>query len=105
MNRVTEPKKAPEANLIACHEEMAAMQQPGRHGRPTGTTLMPWASEKVRNEIGPGSFERKLNELAEHGWIVVSCTTASAGNFLYHVPAATAVLQRERNENSTGQPT
>ena len=65
---------------------------------------MPWASEKVRNEIGPGSFERKLNELAEHGWIVVSCTTASAGNFLYHVPAATAVLQRERNENSTGQP-
>ena len=75
------------------------------YGRPTGTTLMPWASEKVRNEIGPGSFERKLNEIAEHGWIVVSCTTASAGNFLYHVPAATAVLQRERNENSTGQPT
>ena len=75
------------------------------HGRPTGTTVMPWESEKVKNEIGPGSFERKLNGLAEQGWIVVSCTTASAGIFLYRVSVATAVLQREKNENPPSQST
>ena len=32
------------------------------YGKPMGTILMPWASQKVRDEIGIGSFERKPNK-------------------------------------------
>ena len=65
------------------------------YGKPLGTVLMPWASQKVRDEIGVGSFERKLNELGKEGWDLVSCSTTSAGSFLWHIPVATAVLRRE----------
>lgn len=72
------------------------------HGRPAG---MPWVSakSKFKDEIGPGSFERKLNDLAAEGWVVVSCTTAG-GNFWCPL-LATAVLQRERYEDPTSQST
>ena len=68
------------------------------YGKPMGTMLFPWASQKVRDEIGIGSFEKKLNRLGEDGWDLVSCTTASGGSFLLHSPIATAVLRREKDE-------
>jgi hypothetical protein len=69
------------------------------HGKPMGTTLMPWASQKTKDLIGIGSFENKLNKLGEDGWDVVSCTTASYGNFMLLIPLATAVLRREKNDS------
>jgi len=66
------------------------------YGSPTGHWLMPWASQKVRDEIGVGSFEKKLNRLAEEGWEVISCSTASVGNFLFQSAVATVVLRREK---------
>jgi len=70
--------------------------------RPAGQWVAPWVSAKLKDEIGPGSFERKLNEFAEQGWVVVSCTTAG-GSFWCSL-MATAVLQRERNEDPTETP-
>lgn len=66
------------------------------YGSPTGLSLMPWASQKVRDEIGVGSFEKKLNRLAEEGWEVISCSTTSVGNFLFQGAAATVLLRREK---------
>jgi len=66
------------------------------HGRPNGYALMPWASQTIRDAIGRGSFERQLNQLAEEGWEVVTCSTASEGSFLWFTPQATVVLRREK---------
>jgi hypothetical protein len=66
------------------------------YGSPTGHWLMPWASQKMRDEMGVGSFEKKLNRMAEEGWEVISCSTASAGGFFYFSPYATAILRREK---------
>jgi hypothetical protein len=67
-------------------------------GSPTGTLLMPWASQKVRDEIGRGSFEKKLNAFADEGWELVSANTNSVGGFLYLGTQATVFLRREKAE-------
>ena len=59
---------------------------------------MPWASQKVRDEIGRGSFEKKLNALADDGWELVSANTNSVGGFLYLGTHATVFLRREKAE-------
>ncbi len=74
-----------------------------QYGRPAGIVLFPWASKEHKDRVAPGSFERKLNELAEQGWVVVSCTTASEGSFLFFHSMATVVLQREIDEAPTSQ--
>lgn len=66
------------------------------YGSPTGHYLMPWASQKMRDECGIGSFERKLNRLAEEGWEVLSCSTTSVGTFLFQTAVATVLLRREK---------
>ena len=66
------------------------------HGNPTGTWLMPWGSQKVRDAIGPGSFEKRLNQLADEGWEVISCNSASVGSFLWMGVVATVLLRREK---------
>jgi hypothetical protein len=66
------------------------------HGPPGGTWLMPWASQSAREEVGRGSFERKLNKLADEGWEVVSFSTASEGNFAWSQVAATVLLRRAK---------
>lgn len=66
-------------------------------GSPSGALLFPWASEKVRDEIGRGSFEKKLNKLADEGWEIVSASTNSVGGFLYLGTQATVFLRREKD--------
>jgi hypothetical protein len=66
------------------------------HGPPGGIALMPWASQALRDQVGRGSFERKLNALAAEGWEVISCSTASRGNFFWISPQATVVLRRDK---------
>jgi hypothetical protein len=65
-------------------------------GSPTGLRLMPYASEELKNEVGPGSYERKLNELADDGWEVVSSSTSSVGNFISLKPVTTTILRRDK---------
>jgi len=65
-------------------------------GSPTGLLLMPYASEKSKHEIGPGSYERKLNELAQDGWEVISSSTSAVGSLLFLRPVTTTILRRER---------
>jgi hypothetical protein len=65
-------------------------------GSPTGALLMPWASQKVRDEIGCGSFEKKLNAFADDGWELVSTNTNSVGGFLLLGTHATVFLRREK---------
>jgi hypothetical protein len=67
-------------------------------GSPCGALLMPWASQKVRDEIGRGSFEKKLNRLADEGWEIVNASTNSVGTFLLMVTQATVFLRREKAE-------
>ena len=67
-------------------------------GSPTGLRLMPYASEELKDEFGPGSYERKLNQLAEDGWDVISSSTTSVGNFLFIKPVTTTILRRDRQE-------
>ncbi len=69
-------------------------------GSPTGSALMPWASQEVRDQIGRGSFEKKLNKLAEDGWDVVSASTNSVGNLLFMGTQATVILRREKVSSS-----
>jgi hypothetical protein len=64
---------------------------------PTGRWLMPWASKELREKIGLGSFERKLNNLGEDGWEIVSSNTASTGSFLFFSIQATVILRREKS--------
>ena len=64
-------------------------------GPPGGTKLMPYASEELKKDIGPGGYERKLNELGANGWQVISSSTTAAGNFLFSTPVTTTILQRE----------
>ena len=75
---------------------MAKLEYKVLSGSPTGILLMPYASKELKEEVGPGSYERKLNELAEDGWEVVSSSTASVGNFFYVKPVTTTILRRER---------
>lgn len=75
---------------------MAKFEYKVLSGSPTGILLMPYASKKLKEEFGPGSYERKLNELAEDGWEVVSSSTASVGTFFYVKPDTTTILRRER---------
>ena len=65
-------------------------------GSPTGIRLMPYASEELKDSVGPGSYERKLNELANDGWEVVSSSTASVGNLFSMKPVMTTILRRDR---------
>ena len=65
---------------------------------------MPWASQKVRDEIGRGSFETQLNKLADEGWELVSASTNSIGGFLYLGTQATVFLWREKTEVSPEMP-
>ena len=67
------------------------------HGTPTGHRLMPWASQELREELGPGALERQLNRLGEEGWEVVSSSTAPAGSFLIFSVQATVILRREQS--------
>ena len=64
-------------------------------GSPTGIRLI-YATEELKHEIGPGSYERKLNELAQDGWEVISSSTCAAGSFIFLKPVATTILRRER---------
>jgi len=57
---------------------------------------MPWASQEVKDEIGLGSYERKLNKLAQEGWEVIESSTSAVGNFLYLRPVTTTLLRRDR---------
>lgn len=66
------------------------------HAPPVGIALMPWASQAVRDAIGRGSFEKKLNTLADDGWEVVSFSTATEGAFLWFRVVATVLLRRPR---------
>jgi len=65
-------------------------------GSPAGLRLMTYASEDSKHEIGPGSYERKLNELAQDGWEVISSSTSAAGSFLFLRLVTTTILRRER---------
>ena len=80
---------------------MAAYQYKVLTGSPSGTVLMPWASQKVRDEIGRGSFETQLNKLADEGWELVSASTNSIGGFLYLETQATVFLRREKTTGSS----
>ena len=64
------------------------------HGPPNGVALFPWASQAVKDAIGRGSFEKKLNQLAGDGWEVISCNTASEGPLIWLTVTATVVLRR-----------
>ena len=66
------------------------------HAPPAGMVLMPWASKAVRDAIGRGSFEKRLNKFAEEGWEVVSCSTATEGVFLWFRIMATVLLRRRK---------
>ena len=66
------------------------------YGYPTGQLLMPWASQEMKGRVGPGSFEKQLNALADDGWEVISCSTASAGSIFFFSPYATVILRREK---------
>lgn len=66
------------------------------HGSPTGQFLMPWASQELRDKIGPASLEKQLNLLAGEGWEVVSSSTAPAGSLFYFRPCATVILRKEK---------
>ena len=66
------------------------------NGSPTGAVLMPWASQEVRDQIGRGSFEKKLNKLADDGWELVSVSTNSVGSLFFIGTQATAILRREK---------
>ena len=70
-------------------------------GSPAGALLMPWASQEVRDEIGRGSFEMKMNALADEGWELVSASTTSVGGFLYRGTHATVFFRREKPASST----
>ncbi|MDB4637828.1 MAG: hypothetical protein P8M30_08320 [Planctomycetaceae bacterium] len=67
-------------------------------GSPTGMRLMFYASEELKDEIGPGSYERKLNQLAKDGWEVINSSTTSIGNFLFTKPVTTTILRREQQK-------
>jgi hypothetical protein len=66
------------------------------YGSPKGHFLMPWASQELRDKMGRGSFEKQLNMLADDGWEVTSCSTASAGTLFFFSPCATVILRREK---------
>lgn len=68
------------------------------HAPPDGMLLMPWASQAVRHAVGRGSLGRRLNKLAEEGWEVVSCSTASEGGFFWFRVMSTVLLRRENTE-------
>lgn len=72
------------------------------HAPPAGVLLMPWASQAVRDAVGRGSFEKRLNKLAAEGWEVVSCSTAAEGMFLWSGVMATVLLRRIRGETDGG---
>jgi hypothetical protein len=70
------------------------------HGPPDGIALFPWASQALKDAIGRGSFEKKLNKLAEEGWEVVSCSTATEGIFLWMRVTATVLLRSAKPSES-----
>lgn len=80
---------------------MASYEYKVVSGSPTGAMLMPWASQKVRDEIGRDSFEKKMNALADEGWEFVSASTNSVGGFLYLGTQATVFFRREKPDSST----
>ncbi|GEM_PF-1678875 len=69
-------------------------------GSPAGSALMPWASQETRDQIGRGSYEKKLNKLADDGWELVSVSTNSVGSLFFVVTQATAILRREKVSDS-----
>ena len=77
---------------------MAGYEYKVLYGSPPGAMLMPWASQEVREEIGPGSLEKKMNTLANEGWEMVSASTNSVGGFLYRGTHATVFFRREKAE-------
>jgi Domain of unknown function (DUF4177) len=58
--------------------------------------LGPLASQERQDKQGRRGLEKSLNELADEGWEIVSCTTAATGAFLYFSPKATIILRREK---------
>ncbi len=79
---------------------MASYEYKVLSGSPTGAMLMPWASQEARDEIGRGSFEKKMNALADDGWELVSANTNSVGGFLYLGTQATVFFRREKSDSS-----
>ena len=67
------------------------------YARAGGATLVPWASQEIRDRFGPGALEKTLNGLADEGWEVVSLTTAPLGSWFIFHPMATILLRREKN--------
>lgn len=68
-------------------------------GSPTGALLMPWASQQIRDQIGRGSFEKKINNLADEGWEIVSASTNTVGNLFFMGTHATVILRREKSRS------
>ena len=66
-------------------------------GRPGGTYLMPWASKEVQDKVGLGSYERRLNKLADEGWEIVKFSTVTTGNFIYMIDVAVTLLRRPKD--------
>lgn len=69
-------------------------------GSPTGALLTPWASQKVHDELGRDSFEKRMNTLADDGGELVSASTNSVGRFLFPGTQATAFFRREKTQAS-----
>lgn len=66
------------------------------HAPPDGMLLMPWASQAVRDAVGPGSLAKRLNKLAAEGWEIVSLSTANEGSFFWCRVMATVLLRRAK---------
>ena len=62
--------------------------------KPTGgMTLMPWAPQKMKDEMGHGCLERKINEYAREGYEVDKVTTSTKG-FLFMYDRTLVVMRR-----------
>jgi hypothetical protein len=68
-------------------------------GCPNGVHLEKYASEELKKEIGPGSYERKLNEMGAWGWQIINSNTTTVGSLFSKRLLTTTVLQREVSES------
>ena len=67
------------------------------YAQPSDTAVSSWASQKVKDKVARESMENRINEAADDGWEVISCSTAIYGTFVYFLPMATIVLRREKH--------
>ena len=79
---------------------MAQYEYKVLHGKPLGTSLLPWARQEMTDKIGPGSFERRINDLASQGWEVFSFSAIPVGNFFWFSDFAVVLLRRAKEEDN-----